>query len=269
MITSHTNLPPPVIVLGMHRSGTSLLTEMLQACGLFIGRRYDHHFETPFFQRLNLECLRAAGATWYQPEPFLQRRKSDPAFDGECLALLQRRLDSRFAMKYLGWRQATGIGAAPISAWGWKDPRTCLTADLWSRIFPEARLLHVVRHPLDVAISLERREVKRREEGHAPIPENTDLEHNLRLWDVHVEACRQCEPGNAYFEIRYETLIADPETELRRIAPFCRLEPAPEQLRAAAAIADGTRTRRFDDARYAPWLARLAEMPLARELGYV
>jgi hypothetical protein len=125
-----------------------------------------------------------------------------------------------------------------------------------------------VRHPLDVAISLERREHKRQEEGLPPIAEVADLDHDLRLWEVYVEACRRCRPGNQYHEIRYEDLMANPEPELAKLMPFCGLEPPAEQLRAAASIADGSRTRRFDDARYAPWLDRLASMPLAREFGY-
>lgn len=268
LILSPKNLPPPVIVLGMHRSGTSVLAELLQACGLFIGRRYDHHFETPFFQRLNMACLESAGATWFRPEPYLERHDSDPEFVRQCQSLLERRVNTLFARKFLGWRHALGVQEPRVSAWGWKDPRTCLTLDLWLPLFPGARLLHVVRHPLDVAISLERREHQRRKEGRTPVEESLDLDHGLRLWETYVEACRRFRGENAYHEIRYETLMADPEGELAKLLPFCGLDTPAEQLHAAAGIADGTRTRRFDDARYAPWLDRLSGMPLAREFGY-
>ena len=43
--------------------------------------------------------------------------------------------------------------------WGWKDPRNTFTIDLWKEIFPDARILHIYRNPIDVAESLRKREV--------------------------------------------------------------------------------------------------------------
>ena len=41
--------------------------------------------------------------------------------------------------------------------WGFKDPRTCLTAAYWLDLEPELRFIICVRHPLEVALSLKRR----------------------------------------------------------------------------------------------------------------
>ncbi|MBW1793701.1 MAG: sulfotransferase [Deltaproteobacteria bacterium] len=41
--------------------------------------------------------------------------------------------------------------------WGWKDPRTTLTLPLWLKLFPKARIIHVIRNGIDSALSLWRR----------------------------------------------------------------------------------------------------------------
>jgi hypothetical protein len=62
--------------------------------------------------------------------------------------------------------------------------------------------------------------------------------------------------------------MASPQGELEKLVRFVALDASPDRLAAAAALADGSRTRRFDDERYLPWRSRVAELPSARELGY-
>jgi hypothetical protein len=47
------------------------------------------------------------------------------------------------------------------SPWGWKNPRTCITLPLFREVFPEARLLHIVRNEDDIAESFMRRIARR------------------------------------------------------------------------------------------------------------
>ena len=37
---------------------------------------------------------------------------------------------------------------------GWKDPRNTFTLDLWLKLFPNAKIINIMRHPLDVSQSL-------------------------------------------------------------------------------------------------------------------
>lgn len=39
----------PVIIIGMHRSGTSMLTRVLQRAGLFMGEHREENDESLFF----------------------------------------------------------------------------------------------------------------------------------------------------------------------------------------------------------------------------
>ena len=50
---------PPIIVIGMHRSGTTLLTRMMERCGVFWGTVKDEYNEATCFQSIN-EAIRVA-----------------------------------------------------------------------------------------------------------------------------------------------------------------------------------------------------------------
>jgi hypothetical protein len=264
---SHRQLSPPVIVLGMHRSGTSILSRMLHACGLFIGRRVSRNYESPYFQRLNVELLARAGSDWTFPEAYLARAGEDAAFVRACREWAERELEASFAREFLGLRRT--LWTKVPRWWGFKDPRTSLTMAVWGQVFPDARVLHILRHPLDVAISLRRREEQRRREGKAPLAASLDLEHNLRVWETYVtEARRQRAAGGRYLEFRYEDLIADARAGFERIVRFCGIEVAPRRLDEAAALAESGRTRRYEGDEYAPWRRALAALPAAVELGY-
>lgn len=134
----------PLVISGMHRSGTSLIASVLQAAGLAIGCEIAApglgnprgHFEDPDFLELHEEMLAAEGESCFSiGENFV------PPVDGKFV------------------RRAQGLVAARsgLPAWGWKDPRTCLFLDFWEPILPEARYLFLYRHPVDVALSLWRR----------------------------------------------------------------------------------------------------------------
>lgn len=132
-----------LVVAGMHRSGTSLVTSVLQRAGLDVGIDQGAgvgnprgHFEDRDFFRLHEELLAAKGHTCFTAEGDLL-----PA-PGTELAERARELVAR---------------RAPLPLWGWKDPRTCLFLDLWQPLLPEAAYLFLYRHPLDVALSLWRR----------------------------------------------------------------------------------------------------------------
>ena len=132
--------PPCVIILGMHRSGTSLVAGSLQAAGLYLGTVND---QAPFNRKGNKENLRIRdlndamldryGASWNRP-PEAQ--------------LTWCRADSRRAQSLLRPYLSAG------RAWGFKDPRTIWTLEGWLQLLPEAHLVGVFRHPALVAQSL-------------------------------------------------------------------------------------------------------------------
>ena len=158
MTNTPTALTPPVIVLGMHRSGTSCLTGSLQQAGLVLG---DVHTANPFNKKGNREhpdlmalheaVLQANGGSWHEPPPQV-------VWPAACIAQRQA-----FCDQFRG-----------VPRWGFKDPRALLALDGWLEHFPQAQLVGSIRHPLSVARSLYSRD-----------PHLCSLEQYLQLWAVY------------------------------------------------------------------------------------
>lgn len=159
---------PPVIVIGMHRSGTSLVAAMLFQLGVYGGADIDirrirsevaarsaalvsGYAESGVFFRLNEEMLARAGARWDDPQPFLERRDHPRVAPREVAALEQR------AARELAVGFQSGFESGRQSVWGWKDPRNSLTLPYWLNLFPGARVLHVRRDLESSAQSVYRR----------------------------------------------------------------------------------------------------------------
>jgi len=267
-VPAHYRLDPPLIVLGMHRSGTTMLTQLLEACGLFVGRDLDRNHEARFFRLLNDDVLEAGGGGWERAEPYLAVRE-EPAFAQRMSVQLGSALERGFSRRFLTLTKCLALTAGQRFPWGWKDPRTCLTLPHWLAVFASARLVHIVRHPLDVAISLQKREEKQIAIGELVTEPVRDLDYSMELWDTYVREClRYRARGDRYLEMRFEDFLAAPQERLRQVCDFAGLAPTAGQRENALAMVDSSRQRRFDDRRYAPWLPRVRSLPAAVEFGY-
>lgn len=134
-----------VLILGMHRSGTSCLAGALNAAGLELGpvpRRGRHNargnHELQTVSALNQDLLRSTGGGWSRP--------GDPA--APVPWILQRRL-----------REVPALlrGLAGDSPAGIKDPLLLLVLDHWLREAGGTTLVGTFRHPIAVARSLQAR----------------------------------------------------------------------------------------------------------------
>ena len=140
MAEVRSGLPPCVIALGMHRSGTSLLAGSLEAAGLHLG---DVNHAAPFNRKGNKEnetirsfqdeLLAKNGASWNRPP------KGQVRWD---------RSDEERA------RSLVDPYVRAARPWGFKDPRTLWTVEGWLRLLPAARIIAVFRHPSLVVRSL-------------------------------------------------------------------------------------------------------------------
>lgn len=138
----------PIIMAGMHRSGTSLAASLLQAAGVNMGERLmpadvgnvKGHFEDADFVEWHRAVLQQAGR---HPVGWTTERGMGISDEmrGRAAALVAR-------------KAAAGGGG---QTWGWKDPRTTLFMDFWAEMLPRARWLFIYRAPWEVADSLYRR----------------------------------------------------------------------------------------------------------------
>jgi hypothetical protein len=142
----------------MHRSGTSMITQLLKELGLFIGKKLDHHYESFFFQRINIWLLQLSGADWSYPTPF-NTLLNHTLLRKQCCEIIRHWLSTRVYLTYLGiWNSVRyrSVFNLPFF-WGWKDPRSTITLPIWLDIFPQLKIIHIIRNGVDVANSLSRR----------------------------------------------------------------------------------------------------------------
>jgi len=86
-------------------------------------------------------------------------------------------------------------------------------------LFPRAKIIHCRRHPLDVCLSCYRLYFS----GAHPYAYNLrELGHYYRLYEGLMQHWHNVMPG-AIHDIQYESLVADQEAETRRLLDFCEL----------------------------------------------
>jgi hypothetical protein len=253
----------PVIILGMHRSGTSMVSELLDQLGLFVGRELQDDHESTFFLELNDQIMSRVSAAWDYPKPMLDYLACDEAVRMTAGALAAD-LSSRRIKTFLG-RATLQDYSEP---WGWKDPRTVFTLPIWLKLFPKARLVYIVRNAIDVAKSLmvrERKLLKLRTErfdermakfsfrsaldraGYKGSPRCLNLRGGFELWDEYVQQADHVLNGlsNPTLTLKYEDMLADPKKHLPQLAKFCELEPTEDAIAKAIGQIDGTRALAF------------------------
>jgi hypothetical protein len=228
----------PVLIIGAHRSGTSATARALELVGLQIGQRLDSHRESKALQQLHEEYLRRVGASWSNPAPFLESIQTPDGLR-DCTKYLRSNMNSHFAETFayrnnpkglwLRWRLKFGV------AWGWKEPRTTLFAPAWLEIFPEARIVHVVRDPLAAAESIRERELTFQAAGDLPTPNLSDLNYCRELVETYLRAGEHVSNSANYRRLQFEELQANPPAMLEQLANFCGLRASTRQLATAAA----------------------------------
>lgn len=160
--------PPPgqaLMVVGMHRSGTSFLTGSLQQAGLELGQ---HSAWNPHNTKGNREnqaivafhdaLLARHGYAWDKPPQ---------------AALAWTEQEQTQARKLIN--QYRGV-----PHWGFKDPRALLLVDGWLTLLPNLQFVGIFRHPLAVARSLDARGGMPQEQAFA-----LWLAYNKRLLELH------------------------------------------------------------------------------------
>jgi hypothetical protein len=139
----------PLVVAGMHRSGTSLTAAMIEALGVDMGPNLlaaDRHNATGYFEDVDfLAFQRSLLQAACVPE--------EPGWPDWGWTESER-LDAGVIAQGAAAAQALIAQRPTDQLWGWKDPRTTLLLDFWAQYLPQARYLLVYRWPWDVADSI-------------------------------------------------------------------------------------------------------------------
>jgi hypothetical protein len=165
-----------LVVAGFHRSGTSMLTQLLVEAGLFVGddllgslptNPYGH-FEDREVLQIHRDILERHGYDWQWDVTY-------PFFIGEDHWHRMRRFARRRELAH--------------DTWGFKDPRVCLFMGAWKYLLPDAKFVIVYRDPGECVRSLESRQAvdlfEGRGEAEAHLRFFREPDHGLRLWDTY------------------------------------------------------------------------------------
>jgi len=193
-----------ICVIGAHRSGTSTITRGINLLGAWLGEEKDLMKPLPenpegFWERLDVY--------------YLQNR---------LLSIMKRDWDATAPLPE-NWHKAAAVRPLKLELialvkenfsgqplWAWKDPRTCLLLPLWKDVLSELgidlKVLFVIRSPLDIARSLEKRNGFTTDKG-------------LGIWFNHtISALKEVECLETVF-LSYDRFLDDWEAELKKCAP--------------------------------------------------
>ncbi len=181
-----------ILVAGMHRSGTSALTRMLNGLGcdlpaaLMEADEYnvEGYWESTEVVALNEAVLASAGSTWDDWEPFNPDWHASPVAEG-FRSRARAVIESEF-------------GDSPLFVF--KDPRVCRLLDFWIDALADcgvdARIALPIRNPLEVAASLEARDA-------------IDPSVGLLLWLRHVLDAEYASRGHPRAFVRFDAPLGN------------------------------------------------------------
>lgn len=205
-----------IVVLGMHRSGTSLVAGLLHHLGVFMGEGLENgdpwpHYEDPAFVSLNQSLLTSAGGSWRKPPP----TESIWRFSHQCNERIQRLLRERSAH----------------DSWGFKDPRTCLTVNLWHHhlcLWSPPRYVMVWRERERIVASLLQRAKARGDD------DKTEVEWVQLVgfyWGRVLNFLSLHHPP--YHAVWYDEILSrgSSEESVRELAEFCEVDYNPDVLK--------------------------------------
>ena len=190
-----------IVVLGMHRSGTSAITRAMETMGGNLGSRLlpamsgvndKGFFEDLDVNALNAEVMDAAGTDWHTMAP-TELVTIDPQrldqLQTKALALLRKR--------------------CTVDTFVLKDPRIARLLPFWQPVFAclNVRVVYViaVRNPISVAQSLAKR--------------NDFLEEkSYLLWLAHIVPALALTSDSARAFLNYDRLMDFPGSELKQVA---------------------------------------------------
>lgn len=193
-----------IIVCGIYRSGTSLVTKLVREWGAYAGNDEDL-FEDEFgylehlaLQRFNDDLLNNNSRVPTPINVLVEKLKDENFIQRAKTILAQMDAEAQ---------------AAGTQAWVWKDPRIPLVLPFWSSLWQDAIYVIPVRHPVETVHSAAKME--------GLSPEETPLSAGLVYWQFCMlnilEATRS---SSKKIFIAYDELIQRPKQECARLSEF-------------------------------------------------
>ena len=186
-----------VVVLGMHRSGTSALTSLLRQMGLWAGEEddfppADQHNEAGYWEHRGV---------WSVDEAILQTLGTSWS---EAVDLDLSRLDEGLHARFSERAREVVRDLDRHGSWVVKDPRLCLLFPFWREILSDPFCILIYREPLPVARSLAARD-------------GFPISYGIALWELYTREALASTRGLPRVLISHRELMTDPAATLHRL----------------------------------------------------
>jgi tetratricopeptide (TPR) repeat protein len=187
----------PVFVLGMPRSGTTLTEQIIAS--------HPDVFGAGELRDLMEVAQTQTVVGVLQPYP-------------ENLSGLTPAITAEWGRDYVERLRRRAPPARRITD---KMPAQYLTLGLIPLLLPNARIIHVRRNPVDTCLSCFTRLFNRHQDATYDL---TELGRHYRNYALLMDHWRALLPAGSFLEVQYEDIVADMETQARRLIDFCGLE---------------------------------------------
>ncbi len=279
----------PLIILGMHRSGTSLLSRFIDEIGYFTGMDKQRDNESLFFLNINSWILNQYNASWDNVHNY---KFSNEYMDKHILEAVKERLKSRAINKYIGSSnifKQNNIDNSDQVKWGWKDPRNSVTLDVWQKIFKKPKIIHIYRNPIDVYLSLKYREEKHKESfkigrkanlkkrffygkvGYQASPRVEVAQESFSLWKDYTSSIYDYEKKGEtpFFHVKYEDFLNNPRSVMKSIADYLNVFVEEEIYNKFENKVNSDNKYKFiNNKEHVEFYKKIKDDPLMVQLGY-
>jgi len=158
-----------------------------------------------------------------------------------------------------------------------KRPRILKSHEYFDPRYP--RVIYIVRDPRDVAVSFYFYNLKVRAlpDGH-PMDDfvrrfvaakTLDYADRVGSWEENVMSWVRMRQGKKGFcLVRYEDLLTDPATELKKVSPMLEIDPTPERIERAIRLSSATHMRSLEKSQWKKWITTKdtrQDIPFVRE----
>ncbi|MCK5357554.1 MAG: sulfotransferase [Elusimicrobiales bacterium] len=201
-----------VIVLGMHRSGTSAVARVINSLGVSMGEKHFiiKDYKNPF--------------GYYEDLRFIElNKKILNEQNNDITRVPSRERIMAQKEKYSSQIKKLLAENSKNATWGWKDPRTVLTIDLFYPYIKNPYFIICERASEEIAKSLKRRD-------------GLELQIGIELADIYKKRIENF--LNVYgienlLWIKYNSLINDTTGTVQAIIDFINVDPTKRQVRRA------------------------------------
>lgn len=203
-----------MFIIGLSRSGTKLLRDLLNNHSTIFIPAYETHFipklikinQNSFSFEISFNLLKESKFYQYFQETYFLNENELREFVDKSEYKLQAFM--KYVLTFYGYGKYT-----ENIIWGDKTPKNLRELESLNRTFNGVKFIHIIRDPRDRCISVKKTWWK-------------SIYRAAYLWNKEInetEVVKKASPELNYLEINFESLLLEPADELKRVCTFLNI----------------------------------------------